>query len=629
MATEQRDPKRLLQYLDSFFGVRNKIKGDPKEGVNFTLETLSYMTSHNRADQITDMIVSKMRERGQKIPFGVFECCSGIGGNTMSFLDNPAVQWVVSYELRPERRNMLKLNIAMYDLAKGNRSYVPDEDFTGVPANYKGVVLYFDPPWLPETIKGHESTKEQYILEGIKVGDKTLEEWIALCPNCAMVVARVPPGYRLKAIPGWNVESVLLKNSLVLFVTPAGQAPVRSTLAPVVTPVITAATTTPTPAVVLSPTATAFVPTAVLTTTVTQISDLPIGVTEKDRQWYEGLRNYLKNEVLTTIIPSEPHREIMISKKAMEIWVPSFTHESYDPNIGRNYEELELVGDHAMEFSFIYYMYLTIPGVTRSEMSELKSKYISKTFQAKVGWKMGLEKWVRTRVEKTTHIAEDLLESFFGGLLRVGDTVFKFGAGYGLTYNMIVKIFEGITIDRALAKGRPKTQMKEIFEKLHWGVPVEDFEQGTEYNEITARVSFTKEAIQALSELGIKITDATLAVETGTSKKVAFENAYEVALQKIREMGITDAWIEQYRGNRDMTNPELIPYIPAVQRRLKDEGYVNFYFKKSQTTKEGKYIQLIGERPDKYLVVLAMNTRPVESELEGKRQVLEIYGSGM
>ena len=142
-------------------------------------------------------------------------------------------------------------------------------------------------------------------------------------------------------------------------------------------------------------------------------------------------------------------------------------------------------------------------------MSELKSKYISKAFQAQVGWKLGFEKWVRIRVEKTTNIAEDLLESYFGGLLRVADTVFKFGAGYGLTYNMVVKIFEGITIDRALSKGRPKTQMKEIFEKLHWGVPVETFEQGMEYNDVTARVSLTKDAVEALGGMGITITDPT------------------------------------------------------------------------------------------------------------------------
>ncbi len=217
MATETRDPRRLLQYLDSFFGIRNKIKGDPKEGVNFTLETLTYMTSHNRADQITQMIVDRMQQSGNKIPFAVFDAFAGIGGNTMSFLDNPAVQWVVSYELRPERREMLRLNIGMYNLAADQRSFVPDGGFTGVPPNYKGVVLYFDPPWLPEHIKGHESTKDQYILHGIKVGDKTLEQWIQSCPQCAMVVARVPPGYRLDPVPGWKIESQVLKNSLVIF----------------------------------------------------------------------------------------------------------------------------------------------------------------------------------------------------------------------------------------------------------------------------------------------------------------------------------------------------------------------------------------------------------------------------
>ncbi len=59
---EPRDPRRLLQYLDTFFGIRNKIKGDPKEGVNFTLETLTYMTSRNRADQITQMIIERMKQ---------------------------------------------------------------------------------------------------------------------------------------------------------------------------------------------------------------------------------------------------------------------------------------------------------------------------------------------------------------------------------------------------------------------------------------------------------------------------------------------------------------------------------------------------------------------------------------
>ena len=612
MNIERKDPRK---YLHTFFGIRNKIKGDPKENVNFTLETLTYMTSHNRADQITQMIVDRMEQTGQKIPFGVFECCAGIGGNTISFLDNPAVQWVVSYELRPERREMLRLNIGMYDLAAGNRSFVPNEPFTGVPSNYKGIVLYFDPPWLPDYIKGHESTKDQYILHGMKVGDKTLEQWIASCPQCSMVVARVPPGYRLDPIPGWNIDSQLLKNSLVLFATPAGTE-------------TTTGTKNQAPVVVAAPVVTPVAPVTTTTITTGTTGKLPFGVSENDRQWYEGLRKYLRDDLLRIIVPSAPHREHMVSDKAMEIWVPCFTHESYDPNVGMNYEELELVGDHSMEFNFVKYMYLTIPGITRSEMSELKSKYISKAFQAQVGLKLGLEKWVRIRVEKNTHVFEDLLESFFGGLDTVGDRVFKFGAGAGLTYNMIVKIFEKTTVDRVLAKGRPKTQMKETFEKLHWGIPVETFQEGDMYGDVTASVSLTREAMESLRGLGANVTTPVLATERGTSKKVAFENAYSVALEKVRRLGITDEWVEGYRGNRDLTNPELVPYIQPVNDRLKSEGYNSFYFKKAQTTKQGKYIQLIGVRPNKQLVVLAMTDGPAETELDGKRQVLEIYASG-
>ena len=280
-----------------------------------------------------------------------------------------------------------------------------------------------------------------------------------------------------------------------------------------------------------------------------------------------------------------------------------------------------------MEFNFIKYLYTTIPGITRSELSELKSKYISKAFQGKVSLELGLDKWVRIRVEKNTHIFEDLLESFFGGLDVVGDMVFKFGAGGGLSYNMILKIFENVKIDRSLGKkGIPKTQMKELFEKLHWGFPVESFQEGPNRT-VIATISFTQDAIRSLREFGANVNTPTLAVESGRDKKLAFKNAYRIALEKIRKIGITDKWVEQYRGNRDLTNPELTPYIQTVQNRLKEEGYVGFHFKKAQTTKEGKYIQLIGTKPNKELVILS-TTGPAETELEGKRQVLENYASG-
>lgn len=571
----EKDPRK---YLDTYFGTRNGIKGNPVEGVNFTLETLTYMTSHNRADQITNMIVEKMSQMGKKT-FGVFECCAGIGGNTMSFLENSAVQWVVSYELRPERREMLKRNLTMYNLAAGNRAFVPDEAFAGVPAQYKDSVLYLDPPWLPEDIKGHESTKEQYILRGIKIGDKTLEQWIESCRQCAMIVMRVPPGYQLDPIPGFKIESQLLKNSLVIFVTPE----------------------------------------------ISHIMPSLIRKTEEKKdnfqEWHDGLRNFLR-QTLKTIVPSSELIEKMVSEEAMKIWVNCFTHETYDPNVGKNYEELELVGDHAMEYNFIMYLYKTIPNVTRSEMSELKSNYISKPFQAKVAVQLGLHNWVRMGIGKDTHTFEDILESFFGGINIVGDTAFKFGAGTGLCYNMIVKIFENIEINMDFSVGKPKTQIKETFEKLHWGVAVENFEKSGKTT--TATISFTPEAMKTLAQVGLKLKGPIFATATGTSKKVASDNAYKQALDVIRQMGITDEWVQKMRGNRDLDNPELIPYFQPVQDKLTREGYSSFYLKKVKTTEEGKYIQMIGVKPDDTLVVLSTTDAPKE-ETQGKAEVLRKY----
>lgn len=614
-------PRKLLQHLDTFFGDRNGIRGDPKEGVNFTLETLTYMTSRNLADRITGMIVDRMKQMG--LPqFGVFECCAGIGGNTMSFLDNPAVQWVVSYELRPERRDMLKRNIAMYNLAKDDkenpRSFVQDDAFAGIPSSHKmNTVLYFDPPWLPETIKGHESKKTDYLTKGIKIGGKTLEQWITECPECAMIVMRVPPGYQLDPVKGFYIESFPIpprkKSSLLIFATPESKVPAGVKSAPVqVSPKQPSSRR-------LSPTRRPRVetePSRPLT------EKLPPGVDPSETEWYEGLRNFLR-ETLKMILPSERHREQMVSYEAMEVWVPCFTHESFNPNVGMNYEELELVGDHAMEYNFIMYLYLTIPDVTRAQMSELKSRYISKVFQAEVGRKWGLDRWVRTRVEKNIHINEDLLESFFGAVNIVADKVFKFGAGTGLCYNMIIKIFEDVDIDLSAARVKPKTQMKEAFEKLKWGKPVEITRASTD-GSVTASVSFTDEAMKMLREYGVSITNATLSIEQGSSKKVAFEKAYQVALENMEKMGINDRWIESVRNEREIKNPRLVPYTQRVKVKSEQEGYKSVTLKKVQTTSAGAYVQLIGTKRDGTKVILAMNEKPMD-EMDAKELVLKQY----
>ena len=92
----EKDSKDPRKYIDTFFGTRNNIKGNPIENINYTLETLTYMSSRNRAEEITDIVVDKMKQLNV-VFFGVFECCAGLGGNALSFLDNSNISYVVSY----------------------------------------------------------------------------------------------------------------------------------------------------------------------------------------------------------------------------------------------------------------------------------------------------------------------------------------------------------------------------------------------------------------------------------------------------------------------------------------------------------------------------------------------------
>lgn len=591
IAGTEKDPR---QYIDTYFGTRNGIKGVPVENVNYTLETLTYMTPKSRGDEIVKIIGQRMHQLGLPVPFIVFECCAGIGGNTLSFLDSPTVQWVASYEIVPERKAMLIKNVEMYGL--GSRSYIPEGPFQGIPNDYKGSVLYFDPPWLPSTIKGDESTKEDYVLHGIKVGDKTLEQWIDASRHASMIVIRVPPGYKLDPVPGFTYEQMLLgrkKNSLLIIAYPTQQ-----------------------------------------------LQEPQVGVTPGvDPTWYNGLRDYLMNQILPLIVGKPEQREMMVSPEMMnEVWIPCFTHESFDPNVGNNYEELEFVGDHAMEYNFIMYLYLNYK-FNRAELSQLKSHYMSKPFQAKISLMLGLNKWVRFRtVHIDTHTFEDILEALFGAINIVGDRVFKFGAGNGLCFVMMNHIFSQEPIDMQYTKGKPKTVMKETFEQLKLCPqemrlkgkvrtvykPYESYEDDEMTRTTTMTISLCDEGVKDLRELGIQIDSPILAVESGNTKKVATDNAYQAALNRIRALGMSEEWVEKIRGNRDINNPELAPLIGSVQNKLKSEGYDGFYLSRVQQDREGKYYQLIGIRPDNTKVILSESDEPL-GDTEAKKVVLIKY----
>lgn len=202
---DERFKEKYTQF-DAYFATRNGIDvtKNLQPGINYTAQTLFYMTPPKRADKIaTD--ICKLYGDSQ---FIVIEICSGIGGNTLAFASNPQIAAVISYEVDPDRRLMLKRNIKLYGDEMSCKVAVPDEGFQNPDlTQFAGCALYFDPPWLPTNIDPSTSTQADYLLSGIKIGGFSIEEILENYIGIAYSFeAQLPPNYQLENVEGWDIE---------------------------------------------------------------------------------------------------------------------------------------------------------------------------------------------------------------------------------------------------------------------------------------------------------------------------------------------------------------------------------------------------------------------------------------
>jgi dsRNA-specific ribonuclease len=192
-------------YADTYFPERNGIKPVVKDGRNFDNDTLFYMSKPKVAQYIADKVESFTFGR----PYFMVEICSGVGGNTLEFLSRKNCASLIAFERDKKRSLYLKRNIIAYKL--DDKAIVIDDEITGNEdfSNFKDAIFYFDPPWLPEDYKSADADyKKHYIQKGIKIGELTLEKWLAKLKDIAYLVAfRVGPAdYDLGEIDGWTYQ---------------------------------------------------------------------------------------------------------------------------------------------------------------------------------------------------------------------------------------------------------------------------------------------------------------------------------------------------------------------------------------------------------------------------------------
>lgn len=314
--------------------------------------------------------------------------------------------------------------------------------------------------------------------------------------------------------------------------------------------------------------------------------------------------------VLDAIIPSGSRKKDVLSKgsivksltneASMSVWETGMTTIYENPNTDHNYEFLEWQGDSLMAFLFGQYIKKRVPEISEAAASELKSFYLSTKNQAEIADQMGLPEHIistdyHEEVKSSPKIKEDLLEAFFGALMRNCVREFDIGMGVSLAYNLMVHIFKPIKIDWSMTLGNPKTQVKEIIENLPGGqVGMVDKIRKDEKINVGLRDERWRVTInlpRAITSLlgDVKLPSPLVVVEERL-KDDAQNMAYSEALKILNENGFNRNTVWELK--RSVGNRVNAQVIGAAEREMERLELVNLYFTK--VPEYIPFIQLIG-----------------------------------
>lgn len=314
---------------------------------------------------------------------------------------------------------------------------------------------------------------------------------------------------------------------------------------------------------------------------------------------YNKPKNYDKelHEFIKNIISSINSNQDAIEKiSSNDTWEIAFTHITYNPNPGENYEIFEKIGDAAMKLAFSEYLFQKFDMITESEIGEYQNHFLSKVEQSKLSNEVGLPDFILTPLPKTIHMAEDVLESFFGALLLIGNN-YKFGLGYVLCYNLIVLLFEDINLEEEEDFSIAKTNLKELLEEYGLNNKPENVfnKDSPDSPSGTANLYFTPDDYNQMLAAGVKIKDRLMASAHGSTKKVATNDASEIFYNKLLELGKQKAF-QEFVNKRKEKNKEFDILMEKAKKVAKKIGYANLEIRISVNGKNGAYAQLIGTR---------------------------------
>ena len=295
-------------------------------------------------------------------------------------------------------------------------------------------------------------------------------------------------------------------------------------------------------------------------------------------------------KVLENLFPVEEYGERAVEELLKEsnikrFWIPAFTHKSSDPNVNKNYEKFEYIGDSVMESSFRYHLLRKFPNFGEGEYTSLSSHYLSKPEQAKLAYKLDLISAVKSDISANIDMAEDVLESLYGVLYLITNSRF---------INKFTDNIYGDSVEAKYRRQDHKTNVIQYFEKRGMKKPVEYEIVDDDTGNTTILLTIRPEDVDTLHKYlpGIEIVeeDGLLIIsesEPHRIKKQSTANAYDIMYDIIEELG-------SFELDRTSMDQKYINCLDKVY----GEYYTDYQVITLRNMKEGVSLAIQAKRKD-------------------------------
>lgn len=275
------------------------------------------------------------------------------------------------------------------------------------------------------------------------------------------------------------------------------------------------------------------------------------------------------NEILAKIKIDLNHIPVMLNPTAVDnYWAPALTHRTADPV--KNLETQEFYGDAALKYAFPMWLRKKFGAMINQKTGTLLlNQYMSTEKQAEFAQKLGLLDYIRYDPGVpgiTDTISEDAFESFVGALNNLADDRIMFGMGYFYVSKLLDLIFLDENVDPEKIEKDDVTQLKEIFDKMGYGVPV--------YNRVNSDKPFLGEFKSEVRG----ITGKILGIGYGSYKK-SKNRAAKNARENLAKEGITLEAADQLKVERAIqSDPEYARQNQRLDLAVKE---MNKYYAKN------------------------------------------------